>query len=180
MTNKLFYALNITDRNIAGFARDMEKAQFGVSAENKIPAGFGIDFNDGTGWSRNNDWAANTYYVTKGHRIIAQNFETRESALKWLKEAAKKTGGSKGRFIPRQLEAIHREGVDYRNNNTQNVTGQDYLDTFSFRGGEFGNWMNEKDRQVSPIWGMTRDGYGNSAEHRADDVVPGREVALPS
>lgn len=36
---------------------------------------------------------------------------------------------------------------DYRNG--VEITGQHYLDTFGFRGGEFGNWMNQNDRQTS-------------------------------
>ena len=27
--------------------------------------------------------------------------------------------------------------------------GEDYLEAFGFKGGEFGNWMSEKDRQAS-------------------------------
>ena len=51
------------------------------------------------------------------------------------------------RFVPRQLEHVHRGGPDYRSG--QEINGQDYLDTFGFRGGEFGNWMNQNDRQAS-------------------------------
>lgn len=29
------------------------------------------------------------------------------------------------------------------------ITGHDYLDTFNFRGGEFGNWLNDKERQTT-------------------------------
>ena len=29
------------------------------------------------------------------------------------------------------------------------IRDRHYLDTFGFRGGEFGNWMNQKDRQAS-------------------------------
>lgn len=36
---------------------------------------------------------------------------------------------------------------------TANVNGDDYMSTFGFRGGEFGLWMNEKDRQDSLDYG---------------------------
>lgn len=36
---------------------------------------------------------------------------------------------------------------------TANVSGDDYMATFGFRGGEFGLWMNEKDRQDSLDFG---------------------------
>lgn len=53
----------------------------------------------------------------------------------------------KTRFVPPQLIAVRRTGPDYRNG--AEITGQHYLDTFGFRGGEFGNWMNQNDRQAS-------------------------------
>ena len=43
--------------------------------------------------------------------------------------------------------SLRRTGPDYRNG--AEITGQHYLDTFGFRGGEFGNWMNQNDRQAS-------------------------------
>lgn len=48
---------------------------------------------------------------------------------------------------PSQLAHVKRTGPDYRNG--VEITGQHYLDTFGFRGGEFGNWMNQNDRQTS-------------------------------
>lgn len=51
------------------------------------------------------------------------------------------------RFVPPQLAHVKRTGPDYRNG--VEITGQHYLDTFGFRGGEFGNWMNQNDRQTS-------------------------------
>ncbi|MEI3201701.1 MAG: hypothetical protein V8S21_06910, partial [Lachnospira eligens] len=50
-------------------------------------------------------------------------------------------------FVPPQLAHVKRTGPDYRNG--VEMTGQHYLDTFGFRGGEFGNWMNQNDRQTS-------------------------------
>ena len=71
-----------------------------------------------------------------------------EAALRWTKEfAGQRSKSGKVRFVPRQLEHVHRDGPDYRNG--QEIQGQDYLDTFGFRGGEFGNWMNQNDRQAS-------------------------------
>ena len=90
------------------------KKQFGVPAEQKIPRGYEIRFNDGKrAYSKNNDWLPDTYYVTKGYAILKTNFATREEAL------------------------------------NRDVIGQDYLDAFAFRGGEFGNWMTQNDRRAS-------------------------------
>ena len=49
------------------------------------------------------------------------------------------------------MESIERIGEDYRKE--INITGNDYLQGFKFRAGEFGNWMSEKDRQASLNFG---------------------------
>lgn len=54
---------------------------------------------------------------------------------------------TKKRFTPVQLISIERTGIDYRNG--RDVTGDDYLEVFNFKGGEFGNWLNQNDRQES-------------------------------
>lgn len=53
---------------------------------------------------------------------------------------------TKKKFVPKQLQHIQRTGPVYRNGN---VTGLDYMNDFKFRGGEFGNWMTDLDRQES-------------------------------
>ena len=47
---------------------------------------------------------------------------------------------------PPILEHIIRKGPEEID---RNVVGQDFLDTFNIKGGEFGNWLNEKERQVN-------------------------------
>ncbi|EOS81593.1 hypothetical protein C817_00564, partial [Dorea sp. 5-2] len=121
----------------------------GVSKDQKVPKGYAIHFNDGKNtYSKNNDWKPDTYYVTKGYSILQTNFESREAALKWVQELAKgRSKSGKTRFVPPQLSHVRRTGPDYRSG--VEITGQHYLDTFGFRGGEFGNWMNQNDRQAS-------------------------------
>lgn len=86
--------------------------------------------------------------MTKGYSILKTNFETRDEALKWVQEYAQsRRKGGKARFVPPQLADVRRTGPDYRCG--VEITGQHYLDTFGFRGGEFGNWMNQNDRQTS-------------------------------
>lgn len=47
-----------------------------------------------------------------------------------------------------ELTDITRDGMpDYRNG--KDVTGQDFIDTFGFRGVEFGNWVNAIERQTN-------------------------------
>ena len=151
ITDKLVNALYFRgtqdfDRKIV---REAAKKQFGVPAEQKIPRGYDIRFNDSKRtYSKNNDWLPDTYYVTKGYTILKTNFATREEALKWVQDLARQRGGSgKQRFVPQQLSRVRRTGPDYRGK--RDVIGQDYLDAFAFRGGEFGNWMTQNDRRAS-------------------------------
>ena len=89
----------------------------------------------------------------KSYSILQDNLPTREAAFRWAQEHAKGRGKSgKQRFVPPQLEHITRTGPDYRNG--QEIVGQHYLDTFGFRSGEFGNWLNQNDRQASLTWAL--------------------------
>lgn len=150
ITNKLFRALNQSsdsfDRNIT---KKAEQEQFGVPKEQKVPKGYEVLFDDGKNtYSADDDWRSNTYYVTKGRRILHTNFETQEEAVKWVQDYTQgRNGGKKKRIVPPQFEHIHRDGDDYRHG--RDIEGQDYLSTFGFKGGEFGNWMSQNDRQAS-------------------------------
>ena len=105
-------------------------------------------------------WEMGTWFVLSTHRVFAINFATEEDAKKFVlaglraakalndaKETASPVQKRKTQFIPPQLESIRFDGADYRHN--RNVDGNDYLSTFAFRGGEFGTWMSQQDRQVS-------------------------------
>jgi len=130
------------------------KVQFGIPKDQKIPKGFEVLFNDGKNtYSKDNDWKPDTYYVVKGHQILKTNLDTRDDAIKWVQDFAQGRGkdGGKKRFVPPQLEKIQRNGPDYRRG--RDIDGQDYLDTYGFRGGEFGNWMTQNDRQASLNFG---------------------------
>lgn len=50
-------------------------------------------------------------------------------------------------FIPPQLESIKRGGPDHRHG--CNITPDIWTREFGFRAIEFGNWMSQKDRQIS-------------------------------
>ena len=106
------------------------------------------------------------------------NFETRDEALRWVQEYAKsRTKSGKQRFVPPQLEHINRTGPDFRNG--QEITGQHYLDTFGFRGGEFGNWLNQNDRQASLNMGFEALKDLAAALHISDkDIAFGGTLAI--
>lgn len=63
-------------------------------------------------------------------------------------DTPKKAAKRKQAYIPPQLRAIDRNGPVWRPLN-RNVTGEKMLEDFKFRGGEFGNWLNETDRKQS-------------------------------
>lgn len=102
------------------------------------------------------NWKENTIFICQNGRIIKNNIESIDAAEKYIldnyKEQNKdKTGNRKKAFKPKQLEHIIRDGEDYRNN--KNITGEDMMKKFNFKGGEFGNWLNERDRQESLNYG---------------------------
>ena len=66
----------------------------------------------------------------------------------------------KGKWIPPQLIHLKREGKDYRHGH--NVTGDDFMECFGIRGGEFGNWTNDHDRQTN--LNMAFDAFCDMAE----------------
>ncbi len=53
------------------------------------------------------------------------------------------TSNRKKKLIPKSLEAIERTP----NDRIFHVQGQDFIDEFKIKGGEFGNWVNENERQ---------------------------------
>jgi hypothetical protein len=88
--------------------------------------------------------------VHNGKRYLKMGFETAEEAEAWLKSEYEKgiTKRKKKDKVARpQLANIERVGKNYREG--KNVNGDDVLSTFSFKGGEFGNWLSEQDRQQS-------------------------------
>ncbi|MBU2648754.1 hypothetical protein KKI24_28865 [bacterium] len=139
---KLYWALRITKYNIEAARRKVNE----------------------TGWPEAKPWikgyrivadsvgvGANGVFVAKGNYIIRDGFENKEDAENWLKlqydEKIKKRKKAGPKAVRPQLESIERIGVDHRQG--KNVNGEDMLSTFKFRGGEFGNWLTEQDRQQS-------------------------------
>lgn len=112
----------------------------------------------------------NTFFVTHDRSIIGAGFNSQESAQKFVdmcvntlvtkheaeiaatqdksKDSTDKEEKAKRKTAlkPPQLKDIKRTGPD---KNSEGITGQDFIDTFKIRGGEFGNWLDENDRQVN-------------------------------
>ena len=109
--------------------------------------------------SNPSNWEDNTIFILQGRHIIKNNLESIDAAEKFILENYKEkfnnkttnTQTRKKRFVPKQLENITRNGEDYRKN--KDITGEDMMNTFNFKGGEFGNWLSDNDRQQSLNYG---------------------------
>ncbi len=123
----------------------------------KVPGGVMYMYPKGE-FANKESWVSGTFFVMDSaqHNIVARNFTTKDAAKEYIldsassKDAIKTTSQKKKgktRFVPAQLAHIKRIGDDVRRG--RSMTGQDFLSAFEFKGGEFGNWMSEKDRQAS-------------------------------
>lgn len=135
-------------------------------------------------------WQKDTYYVLYKRTIVANNLTKGQAedvvermgdkvlALKAeAKEGEKKA--RKKKFVPEQLEHIERTGPSNGIDENHLADGQMYLDTFGFAGGEFGNWMNEKDRQASLNFGY--DAFmdlADALEIEPEDISLGGELSI--
>ena len=89
--------------------------------------------------------------VIPGDVYISQKeFYSKKTAEAYLKENAERLV-ERERTLEEALMGsnigmVERRGEDYRNG--KDVTPQDFLDTFGFRGVEFGNWVPQAERQM--------------------------------
>ncbi len=111
------------------------------------------------------NWEKDTYFITFKHSVLGNNYTSDQAKeavnkiadAKWelenkmTKDTEKKK--RKTRFVPKQLQNVVRDGPCYGIDENNHATGDMYLNTFGFAGGEFGNWMNENDRQFSLDYG---------------------------
>lgn len=96
------------------------------------------------------------FFVVKGMKFLFKGndpeklFEQCFEHYKEVNADASKTAGKSGNkrkiaYVPPQLKHVKRDGPEWRPHG-KNVTGETMLEDFGFRGGEFGNWLNENDR----------------------------------
>ena len=106
------------------------------------------------------DFKSGEWFVaTKNGIVLTASFTSKEEAEAWtlkvlsgLNDVPKqaKKNDAKKKYVPEQLKNIRHTGSVFR---MGSVTGDDYLNTFTFHGGEFGNWLNDNDRQYSLDYG---------------------------
>ena len=98
-------------------------------------------------------------YEAESRKLIGANFDTygvaKEFTLTIGKEIELKRKAirkeKKKALTPPMLSSIERTGEDVIGSRI--IDGQVYLDEFNFKGGEFGNWLNDKERQGSLDYG---------------------------
>jgi|LFRM01.1.fsa_nt_gb hypothetical protein len=97
------------------------------------------------------------YYIMKGDKeLVSESFDSFEEAMEFAKtdlrdildakKNAKKRESKTVKIVRPQLERIQRTGPELRNGH--NASGDHLLQIFKFRGGEFGNWNTQEDRQA--------------------------------
>lgn len=80
-------------------------------------------------------------------KVVDQQFDTREAALEYMAKNAKaiiETNTTFGEADLPRPESTVRSGSVYRDGPAKD---RDFMDTFGFRGVEFGNWNNQEERQ---------------------------------
>lgn len=101
------------------------------------------------------DTKTKEYFVGKkgatGVNRIAEGFKTLKEASEFLKtnqnQLQETWNALRGIPTERRKENRDRKGIDWRKGN--NVDAEEFRNTFGFRGVEFGNWVNQNERQQS-------------------------------
>lgn len=86
--------------------------------------------------------------------MLREGFQSREEAKQWLEEHKtevfdiyKKAEAQRKAYVYFSSGQDTRAGEDYRNG--KDVTAEDFMNEFGFRGVQFGNWTNQTDRQMA-------------------------------
>jgi hypothetical protein len=89
-----------------------------------------------------------------GNPLVLREFDSRENAMAFAEESKnevyktyKREEAEHKKFVFFDTGENSRIGEDYRGG--KDVTAQDFMDTFGFRGVQFGNWTNQDDRQMA-------------------------------
>lgn len=114
-----------------------------------------------TGWpAKENDWKKNLsvkaswggqFALYKSSKHVQGGFETEEAAWEWAKEnSTKKTPVKKKstKIEPTRphLEHLERGGLSF-DREGRDISPEDFIEAFGFRGVQFGNWLPNGERQ---------------------------------
>ena len=131
-------------------------------------------------------WQKDTFFVIQknARQIVAVNLQDRDMAEQEALRLGKEQNPEKKiktkrktRLKPPQLENIRPTAEDYRGG--MDITGDDMMNTFGFRAGEFGNWNNNNDRQTN--LNMSYDAFKDLAKAlniKDEDIALGGKLAI--
>lgn len=125
-----FYPVNETvGEYIKGMNLELYRGNFLIVRDNYI---LGIT----------HDYLEAQQFVEQQAKSIFDKTEADKAAAK----ASKSNSNRKKGLVPPILAHIDRKGPKMRN---RNIVGEDFLKEFNIKGGEFGNWLNEAERQTN-------------------------------
>lgn len=153
----------IRQNNFMNVIKTIKDKALSIKKEGQIK-GLSLDFLVEKGFIKTNgryieDTEEGAYSISCG----LVNFIESSNNLDWLKSEMKrakfledvekpKTVNNSNRKQKIKIEPLKDlQGQSYRNG--KQIEGQDYLNCFRFRGGEFGNWLNDNDRLQSLNYG---------------------------
>ena len=202
-TDEQVYAAAKQALSIYQFDNDKVKLEPGKDGDRykamlTISSGWGRSFyylHDNEYGSDISKWEPGTFFVmddSRSRKPVEINFKTRQEAEDFLEKFAKmaqdkanscegkskeNTSKRKGPFVPPQLRNIHRTGPDYRHGHK--AQSEMFLSELNFRGGEFGNWLNDNDRQASldMAYDALRD-LARVLEIKPEDVALDNKLAI--
>lgn len=101
------------------------------------------------------NWESNTYFALdkRTRKIVVADISSYEQLQNKVVEFESAQANQdaahqkKKKLLPPQLSQIRPTAEDYRHG--KNITGEEMMSVFQFRGGEFGNWENDNDRQTN-------------------------------
>jgi hypothetical protein len=102
-------------------------------------------------------------------KVAEQHFEAKQIALKSKRE--KFLEKAHGKAVAPDSQLVDRVGPDLRDG--ANVTGEDYLQEFGMRGGEYGLWVNQQERQD-----VTNKGYDSFCDIAEAFGLPHESASL--
>lgn len=176
INNKLLKALADNRRSLA---QEVSRKRFLYSEDEKVLADYQIErYDNSCEWSEQNghialsrktgigiyymypegklagkeNWKPETFFIKRNGQIFGNNFETREQAEQYIlqnfRQIKEKKAERKKSWKSPILESVERQGLQDVCDGKM-IEGQDFIDEFAIRGGEFGNWLSEKDKQTN-------------------------------
>lgn len=134
----------INDLANSVLAKDSGKQKSEMTADKLVRVGYMR--------SSENHWVV--YEQGKDDQTVIRSFKTQEEANKYRDEIKadyleqwKKNKEARKQFVYFDTGDQKRIGEDYRQG--KDVTAEDFMNEFGFRGVQFGNWTNQADRQMA-------------------------------